>query len=473
MANGYAKNQDYCFSCMRKLSPGTTKCPKCGCHRGVVDAPAYALRPGAYLADGKYLVGNMLGHSGVGFTYIGMYMALNKKVAIKECFPRSLANRDIKNPVVIWRSSEEGRNCCERFIKEARRMARIDEIGGVAKVLDIFYQNNTAYIVMAFIEGETLKAKVKREGVMSAPRCVEFLSIAIETLEQVHKHGLIHGDISPDNILIDPKGKPWILDMGVAKDLHLGDKIYVSQAIEKKGFSPLEQSIGNNIGPWTDVYAMCATIYYCLTGQIIHEAKQRLYMEMHPPQSQDSLLYALSIEPSFQKIIPRALAKVLERGLEIHFDYRIPNMTLLRRGLHAACQQFNYLGNAACYYSVSGLSIFIEYPSDLDHDGMIKELLQRYLEAMISLQDSWREDINCVSASWTNNSSMENTLHDLLILDAMLTEMVTKYPTISFAFRCGYSGEPARWRLGIHDVGGSLSIFYKNGKTGVEEIGYS
>ena len=325
MSNGYAKNQDYCFSCMRKLSPGTTKCPKCGYRHGQGESPAFALQPGTYLANSRYLVGKVLGQGGFGITYVGMDLVLQKKVAIKECFPMSQVSRQMGRSSLLWSmAADNGSSSRDSFVKEARKMAKVDSIPGIVQVLDIFYQNNTAYIVMGFIEGETLKSKLKREGCMTAAVCVRLLKPVLESLEQAHHCGLIHRDISPDNIMIDIAGKPWILDMGAAKDLDMraADNSLSSIPVKKIGFSPLEQNIRKDIGPWTDVYAMCATIYYCMTGAVPPDAFDRI--------SHDTLTYPA--------VIPEQVASVLKRGLAIRWGSRIQSMVQLQEELNSSIE---------------------------------------------------------------------------------------------------------------------------------------
>ena len=123
---------------------------------------------------------------------------------------------------------------------------------------------------MDFIEGETLLKKLQKNGPMDFDSCVKLMTPIMQALAEVHEHGIIHRDISPDNIMVQPDGKLILLDLGAAKDLDIQGKdgsMQSSQMVAKQGFSPIEQYWENgNVGPWTDVYAMAATIYYCCTG---------------------------------------------------------------------------------------------------------------------------------------------------------------------------------------------------------------
>ena len=272
-----------CMKCMHPLAAGETVCPECGRAYGSANAETFALKPGTIL-DGKYLVGEMLGQGGFGITYIGFDLLLEQKVAIKEYYPMStgMVSRD-GHSTVVWSSAMMGKTGTQKgfdsFLKEARKMAKLGGIPGVVGVKSVFIQNETAYIVMDFIEGETLLKKLQKNGPMDFDSCVRLMTPIIQALSEVHRHGIIHRDISPDNIMVRPDGKLILLDLGAAKDLDIqgnDGSVQSSQMVAKHGFSPIEQySKSGNVGPWTDVYAMAATIYYCCTGILPPPATDR------------------------------------------------------------------------------------------------------------------------------------------------------------------------------------------------------
>ena len=315
-----------CMKCMHPLTAGETVCPECGRAYGSVNAESFALKPGTIL-EGKYLVGEMLGQGGFGITYIGFDLLLEQKVAIKEYYPMStgMVNRD-GHSTVVWSSAMMGKTGTQKgfdsFLKEARKMAKLGGIPGVVGVKSVFIQNETAYIVMDFIEGETLLKKLQKNGPMDFDSCVRLMTPIIQALAEVHEHGIIHRDISPDNIMVRPDGKLILLDLGAAKDLDIqgnDGSVQSSQMVAKHGFSPIEQySKSGKVGPWTDIYAMAATIYYCCTGILPPPATDRTIddtlacqplltqaqfdiladcMRMRPqdrPQSMDTLLQMLT-----------------------------------------------------------------------------------------------------------------------------------------------------------------------------------
>ena len=315
-----------CMKCMHPLTAGETVCPECGRAYGSANAETFALKPGTIL-EGKYLVGEMLGQGGFGITYIGFDLLLEQKVAIKEYYPMStgMVSRD-GHSTVVWSSAMMGKTGTQKgfdsFLKEARKMAKLGGIPGVVGVKSVFIQNETAYIVMDFIEGETLLKKLQKNGPMDFDSCVKLMTPIMQALAEVHEHGIIHRDISPDNIMVRPDGKLILLDLGAAKDLDIqgnDGSVQSSQMVAKHGFSPIEQySKSGKVGPWTDIYAMAATIYYCCTGILPPPATDRTIddtlacqprltqaqfdiladcMHMRPqdrPQSMDTLLQMLT-----------------------------------------------------------------------------------------------------------------------------------------------------------------------------------
>ena len=330
-----------CMKCMHPLAAGETVCPECGRAYGSVNAESFALKPGTIL-EGKYLVGEMLGQGGFGITYIGFDLLLEQKVAIKECYPMStgMVSRE-GHSTVVWSSAMMGKTGTQKgfdsFLREARKMAKLGGIPGVVGVKSVFIQNETAYIVMDFIEGETLLKKLQKNGPMDFDSCVKLMTPIMQALSEVHEHGIIHRDISPDNIMVRPDGKLILLDLGAAKDLDIqgnDGSVQSSQMVAKHGFSPIEQySKSGKVGPWTDIYAMAATIYYCCTGILPPPATDRTIddtlacqprltqaqfdiladcMHMRPqdrPQSMDTLLQMLThpqgeVKAEPPKVIP-------------------------------------------------------------------------------------------------------------------------------------------------------------------------
>ena len=239
----------------------------------------YCLRKGTRLI-GRYTVEGVLGQGGFGITYLGMDELHKKKVAIKEFFPQGIVTRNIEYEdtvtVTLVGKKENYDKGKERFLKEAQTMAMFSKDKGIVKALDFFEINNTAYIVMEYLEGVTLKQYLRENKRIDAEDLVELLVPLIEALDEIHSQGLIHRDISPDNIMVLPDGRIKLMDFGAARDYtEFGEKSL--SIVLKPGYAPPEQYQTHGVqGPWTDIYALCATMYKCITGENPPDAIDRL-----------------------------------------------------------------------------------------------------------------------------------------------------------------------------------------------------
>ena len=347
---------DRCLGCMEKLETENAVCPHCGFDITHYEEAEYALRPGTLL-QGKYMIGKVLGKGGFGITYIGFDMMLDIKVAIKEYYPEGFVGRDSRqSSKLTWYSTRSDvqyvKNSRDNLLKEARNMAKIDTFPTVARVREVFMANETAYLVMDYIEGETLKHRVMKSGVLTYGELRNYLCPVMADLAQIHEKGIIHRDISPDNIMVEPTGKARLLDLGAAKDLYQPAGAQTGQSEEdhgdleetqmtgagrntqnirrsedvpkstqmvlKKGFSPLEQyRMHGEIGPWTDVYAMAATMYYLLSGRVLSTPMDRLGSEEEETEVQDRIN---GLE------IPEKAKEGMRKGLAILKKDRIGSM---------------------------------------------------------------------------------------------------------------------------------------------------
>jgi len=272
-----------CYGCM-KIKSGESVCEHCGYDENTHNE-THQLTAGTILKE-QYLIGKVLGQGGFGITYLGWDMYLDIPVAIKEYFPNQTVMRDVAvSTDVVSYSGDAGvrfRNNKERFMREAKMLARFSQVPEIVQVRNFFLANNTAYIVMEYVEGITLKQLVKAHGgVLPKEMTFEIIKPIIEALCKVHKAGLVHRDISPDNIMMLPNGKAKLLDFGAVRDVGGADVnsplSQSTEAILKQGYAPIEQYQNRgSLGPWTDVYALCATIYYCLTGNVPTDAPGRL-----------------------------------------------------------------------------------------------------------------------------------------------------------------------------------------------------
>ncbi len=289
-----------CPNCVRELS-SPAACPHCGFDAAGYDPPPHQIKPGSIL-NGKYLVGRSLGEGGFGITYIGYDLNLEICVAIKEYYPNGFVTRQASvstsvTPFTGTQGEQYGKGL-ERFIQEARSLAKFHDLAGIVSVKDFFRENGTAYIVMEYIEGETLKQYLaKKGGRLPMQEALSLLRPVMEALALVHSAGVIHRDISPDNIMLTRRGAK-LIDFGAART-YVDEENRSRTVTLKSGYAPYEQyQTRGEQGPWTDVYALCATIYRCITGQIPPESIERL--------DEDTLLSPSSLHvalPPFQEAV--------------------------------------------------------------------------------------------------------------------------------------------------------------------------
>ena len=268
----------------------------------------HCLRKGTRLI-GRYTIEGVLGQGGFGITYLGIDELHEKKVAIKEFFPQGIVTRNIEyqdNVTVTFVGEkdnyEKGK---ERFLKEARTMAKFSKDEGIVKALDFFEINNTAYIVMEYLEGITLKQYLRENQRIAPEDLIELLVPLIESLDEIHSQGMIHRDISPDNIMVLPDGRIKLMDFGAARDYtEFGEKSL--SIVLKPGYAPPEQYQTHGIqGPWTDIYALCATMYKCITGENPPDAIERVMEDSLkkisefgiaiPPQEEAAIIKGMSV----------------------------------------------------------------------------------------------------------------------------------------------------------------------------------
>ena len=267
----------------------------------------YCLRKGTRLI-GRYTVEGVLGQGGFGITYLGMDELHKKKVAIKEFFPQGIVTRNIEYEdtvtVTLVGEKENYDKGKERFLKEAQTMAMFSKDKGIVKALDFFEINNTAYIVMEYLEGVTLKQYLRENKRIAAEDLVELLVPLIEALDEIHSQGLIHRDISPDNIMVLPDGRIKLMDFGAARDYtEFGEKSL--SIVLKPGYAPPEQYQTHGVqGPWTDIYALCATMYKCITGENPPDAIERV-MDDHLKKIS---AFGISVSPQIEKAIIKGMS---------------------------------------------------------------------------------------------------------------------------------------------------------------------
>lgn len=272
----------------------------------MIQTEPHHLRMGTRL-NNRYLIQGVLGEGSFGITYVGMDEVLCQKVAVKEFFPRGAITRNNQqtNEVVSVYGTKAANfhQGEEKFLQEARTLAQFNNVAGVVRVQDFFRENGTAYIVMEYLEGITLKQYLQTYGPISVEEMQNIFAPILEALDKIHQNGVIHRDISPDNIMCLPEGEAKLMDFGAARDYTDYSEEGLS-VILKMGFAPIEQydSHGKQ-GPWTDIYALGATMYQCLTGRKPDDATKRSLEDTLVSPS----MLGVRIAPPVEYAIMRAL----------------------------------------------------------------------------------------------------------------------------------------------------------------------
>ncbi len=277
-----------CMGCMEEYDDEYEVCPHCGYIHGSDAEEAYHMQPESILG-GRYIVGKVLGFGGFGVTYIGWDAELERKVAIKEYLPSEFATRMPEQTQVTVFSgdrAEQFSSGMEKFMGEAKRLAKFHATNGIVHIYDSFSENNTAYIVMEYLKGESLKSYLERVGKIPVEEAVDIILPILYGLKEVHAQEIIHRDIAPDNIFLtddlmeDGKRGVKLLDFGSARFATTKHSKSLSVLI-KPGFSPEEQyrSRGDQ-GPWTDVYSCAATLYKMITGITPQDSMERTVKDL-------------------------------------------------------------------------------------------------------------------------------------------------------------------------------------------------
>lgn len=266
-----------CLGCMAEYESGAEVCPRCGYKNGLSAESPLHMQPGTMLLD-RYLVGKVIGYGGFGVTYIGWDHTLQQRVAIKEYLPSEFATRSMGQvDVAVFggNKTQQFTDGMVKFVDEAKRLAQFQQEEGIVRVYDSFEANNTAYIITEYLDGETLTAYLNREGKVPVEKAVEMLTPVIRSLEAVHKAGVIHRDIAPDNIMLTKDGQVKLIDFGAARFATTSHSRSLTVII-KPGYSPEEQyrSRGDQ-GSHTDVYAIGAVLYRMVTGITPPDALER------------------------------------------------------------------------------------------------------------------------------------------------------------------------------------------------------
>lgn len=299
-----------CSNCFSSLPDDAAVCPECGYAQEKDKGKYPQALPAGTVLNGRFILGRVLGQGGFGITYVAKDHKTGGLVAVKEYFPDTFASRTA-NYLVSPYSGQRAENFAygkECFLNEAKTLAEFIGNPNIVRVYSYFEENNTGYFVMDYIKGISFGGYLKKHGRVSWEEAKRLLFPIMDALSEVHARGIIHRDVTPDNIYICEDGTMKLLDFGAAR-YSLGDRSRTLDVVLKPGFAPKEQySRHGRQGPYTDVYSMAATFYYSITGRLPPDSIDRqdndelilpssLGVEI-PVQAEDALCKGLSVQAS-------------------------------------------------------------------------------------------------------------------------------------------------------------------------------
>ena len=309
-----------CPTCASPVPPDARTCPTCG--TPLVPVPNtsdqrlrhdYALPPGTWLDNGNFSIGKVLGHGGFGITYLGADLRRARPIALKEFFPAGAGRQGLTALPPPTLRGADYQAALERFLDEGRVLARFHH-PGIVDVYGVFQANATAYMAMEYLRGPTLGGRLEAHGgPLPEPELLATADGVTAALEAIHREGFLHRDIKPDNIILAEGGsrpRPVLIDFGATREF-AGNKTLRQSVVLTPGYAPLEQYAQQaRRGPFTDIYALAATLYHLATGEQPPAATDRaMGVELKPPRV---------LNPKLSVTFDRALV----HGLAMAIDQR-------------------------------------------------------------------------------------------------------------------------------------------------------
>ena len=267
------------------------------------------LQENTILQGGKYTIISILGQGGFGITYLGVQSGLDRKVAIKEFFIREMCERDDStNHVTLGTEGSRGTVDMyrQKFLKEARSIAQLNH-SNIVRIIDVFEENGTAYYVMEYAEGGSLKDKVKEKGSLSEAVATRYIIQVAEALDYIHQRNMNHLDVKPGNIMLNEKDETLLIDFGLSKqyDASSGSQTSSTPIGISEGYAPMEQYKRGGVSvfsPETDIYALGATFFNLLTG-------------LTPPSASDVYEDGIPVKELESKGVSRKAISVISQAM--------------------------------------------------------------------------------------------------------------------------------------------------------------
>ncbi|MCR5411241.1 MAG: serine/threonine protein kinase [Lachnospiraceae bacterium] len=264
-----------CENCF--METDQEQCPYCG-YRKINRRDNTVLEMGSVL-DSRYMIGGVIGKGGFGITYLAYDVKLEKRIAVKEYYPRGIASRAEDRATVSATDEKDEKKFqdgAEKFYKEAELVSQFNGNPNIVNVYDFFRENDTVYFTMGYLNGESLKTYINKKGRITEGQAMTVYKCMTNALLITHSMNILHRDISPDNIMLCNDGTIKLIDFGAARQV-IAEESNSLSVILKQGYAPLEQyQKKGKQGPWTDIYALGATVYTCLTGKFLDDPMSRM-----------------------------------------------------------------------------------------------------------------------------------------------------------------------------------------------------
>lgn len=446
-----------CMNCMKEYEDGLERCPLCGFIRGTPPKEIYHLHPEVVLAD-RYVIGTVAAYGGFGILYRAWDQKLQVMVAVKEYFPSNYVNRNPgEKDIFIYTSKKQGefQEGLESFLDEARNTAKFSSYPNIVNVYDYFKENKTAYMVMEYMDGITLKQYTKEQGgKIGWQRAVEIITSICDDLQVVHEAGILHRDISPDNIMLCSDGTVKLFDFGAAR-FSSAEHEMTRTVVLKIGFAPPEQyRAKSRQGAWTDIYALGATLYRTITGILPDESVNR--QEAVLEDGRDTLVRPRELAGD----IPEYLDIAICRAMAIEPALRFRNVLQFKDALLNKKQ-------------------YMELEKELQSRKRkrklgISMLLTLMIAAAVVCFTYYRDRQNEIMlrgadvSIWVPVAQGENADEVESILDHMLEEFRADYPEVQVSISCYPEEDYQQKLLSAADSKDGFPTLYEEGEIGSE-----
>lgn len=366
------------------------------------------------MLNGKYRVESVLGEGGFGITYLAVDTFMNEAVAIKEYFPSLFVTRDttfgISSQITVITGENEidYEKGLTRFEKEVANLAKFQSVSGIVSVKSFFKENNTGYMVMEYIDGITLKSYLHENGgKLSYDQTILMMQPIMDALSVVHKEGIIHRDISPDNIMVTKEGVLKLIDFGAARYVGQDDKSLT--VLLKEGYAPPEQyRTDGKQGAWTDIYALCATMYWMISGEVPIDSISRVV-------SEDKLKPLRELAN-----VPKNVDRAIMKGMSISQKSRYKTIEKLDRALQMTNNALPHAMLLVFVVIVVGgifLPVFRCINVEQELEGRIKEKVENNVRDVFP--DAFDKGDN-ISEIWIDTKDEDSIMSDAELFNHVL-----------------------------------------------------